>query len=85
MTVQISQLVDDEYEVIGSVEDGEIVEGEDELRPLLAGTDLSDEAEIVRAVDGPYVVAEQIEGDPPQPVDDTDQSRAARLRDRLGL
>jgi len=60
--VIIRKLVDDEYQKIGEVRGGEVVDGGDEIERLLSAVpgDLT-ESNILSRFDGPYLVAEKTE------------------------
>lgn len=58
MSVTFYRLGDDGYDPIGRVEDGEIVDGEEELAGLYdPEQESTDEGELIEQFDGPYVVA----------------------------
>ena len=57
MTVIFYSHGDDGYERIGRVENGEIVEGEDELGLIVLDSELDDEEGLIEHYNGPYVVA----------------------------
>ena len=62
--VIIRKLVGDEYQKVGEVRDGEVVDGGEEVERLLSSVDGElTEANILSRFDGPYLVAETIEGD----------------------
>lgn len=56
--IVIHRLVDDEYEQIGRVEDGELTEGGEEYPSVSRQIeDLESDEEILERFDGPYLVA----------------------------
>lgn len=65
MAVNFYRLTDEEYEPIGRVADGEVTEGEDELRRLHPHIESVDEDELLDRFDGPYVLAAR-EGEEPE-------------------
>jgi len=77
--VIIRKLVDSEYEKVGEVRDGEVVDGGKEVERLLSSVDGElTEANILSRFDGPYLVAEKTESD-----GGSTQSLARRLLNRL--
>jgi hypothetical protein len=57
MTVTFYELEGNNYERIGEVDDGEIVEGEDELVSIGVDQFVHDEEKLLRVYDGPYIIA----------------------------
>jgi len=77
--VIIKKLVDGEYEKVGEVRDGEVVDGGEEIERLLSSVDGElTEANILSRFDGPYLVGEKTESD-----ERSTQSPTQRLLDRL--
>lgn len=65
MAVIFHRLADDEYEPIGKVADGEIVEGEEEIGGLHPNLGAVDEDELLERFDGPYLLAARAEDEAP--------------------
>jgi len=62
--VIIKKLVDDGYEKVGEIRDGEVVDGGEDIERLVATVDGElTESNLLSRFDGPYLVAETIEGD----------------------
>jgi len=57
MTVTFYELGAHAYEEIGIVDDGEIIDGEDQLEAIGADQFLNDEERLLRVYDGPHIIA----------------------------
>jgi len=62
--VIVKELVDDGYEKVGEVVDGEVIDGGEEIERLVATVDGElTESNLLSRFDGPYLVAESTEDD----------------------
>ncbi|WP_436347044.1 hypothetical protein [Natronorubrum sp. FCH18a] len=57
MSVTFYRLTDDEYDHIGRVADGVILEGEEALAGVTRTVEGADEEELIEQFNGPYLVA----------------------------